>query len=140
LFAASACLAGCGSPDDQRPPQWSYIYPAIIQPSCATASCHSDLTQRSGVDLGDADLAINQLVCRHYVITCPAVNTMDMCNNNALVTVPPAADCATRAVDDSQILRQMRAQGALRMPPDFALPNADIDLIAQWIQMGAQNN
>jgi hypothetical protein len=49
LVAASA--AGCGGSVDNRPAKWSYIYPVIIQPNCATANCHSTLTQRDKLNL-----------------------------------------------------------------------------------------
>ncbi len=32
------------------------------------------------------------------------------------------------------------ADGAPRMPPDFALPEADIELIEQWITNGANDD
>jgi hypothetical protein len=111
VLAASVALAGCGSTDD-RPPTWSYIYPAIIEPSCATASCHSDIVRRSGVDLGSKSVAYDQLTMRHFVIP----------------TVPA----------DSEIVHLMRAEGARRMPPDFALPEVDIQLIEAWIMAGAK--
>jgi hypothetical protein len=138
VFAISlgAFVAGCGTDvlnpqDDPRPPTWSYIYPAIIQPSCATASCHSDFTARSGVSLGYNDGAYYQLVCRHFVVGC-----MPNCPGEPAY----GPDCMTRAVDDSQLLHQLRADGAPRMPPDFALPDVDIRLISTWISLGAQEN
>jgi hypothetical protein len=106
-----ASLAGCGDETDTRPAEWGYIYPAIIEPSCATASCHSDIVRRSGVNLGDIDTAYNQLHDRFFVIP----------NNSA----------------QSEVISLMRAQGARRMPPDFALPETDIKLIAKWIDAGA---
>jgi hypothetical protein len=111
--AASVALAGCGSADD-RPPTWSYLYPAIVEPSCATASCHSDITQRSGVDLGSIDVAYHALFDRHFVIPMSPV--------------------------DSEVVHLMRADGARRMPPDFALPEVDIQLFEAWITAGAGNN
>jgi Planctomycete cytochrome C len=113
LATALAALAGCGSTDD-RPPQWSVIYPAIIEPSCATASCHSDFTKRAGLDLGSKSTAWHQLSDRHFVI--PGKPT------------------------DSSVLYLLRALGARRMPPDFALPEVDIQLIDQWVIDGAQND
>jgi hypothetical protein len=112
LFA----LSGCGSQTDERlaHAQWSYIYPAIIQPSCATASCHSDITQRSGVDLYSKDVAYDQLVNRHY----------------AVPNHPEA----------SELIFLMKAKGARRMPPDFAVPEVDIDLISAWITAGAKQD
>ena len=54
-FAALALVVsaavGCGGSVDNRPAKWSYIYPVIIQPNCATANCHSTLSQRKGVKL-----------------------------------------------------------------------------------------
>jgi hypothetical protein len=136
-LAASIVVAGCGSAQDDRPPQWSFIYPAIIQPSCATASCHSDFTRRAGVNFGYSSEAYFQMVCRHFVVACPAVGTTDPCTGEAATT---AANCSMNAVMDSQVLYQLRAEGASRMPPDFALPDADIELISSWIAAGAQND
>jgi hypothetical protein len=135
-FAISlgAVAVGCGSPDPDntvRPAQWSFIYPAIIQPSCATASCHSDFTRRSGVNFADADEAFYQLACRHFVVSCATT---------CMGQPAPGPNCAATAVQDSQLLHQLRADGAPRMPPDFALPDVDIDLIAKWIANGANQD
>ena len=127
-IGSSFLLSGCGSADDQRPAQWSYIYPAIIEPSCATASCHSDFTRRAGVNFGFSDEAYFQLTQRHFVVQCAA---------------PPATPdpgCLARAVEDSEVMHLMRAEGASRMPPDFPLPDADIQLIGAWIANNALNN
>jgi hypothetical protein len=113
-LAAGALLQGCGNESEDRPPQWSYIYPAIIQPSCATASCHSDLTRRSGVNLGTEPEAWFQLVCRHFAVP--------------------------NSSKQSEVVFLMNAQGANRMPPDFALPEADINLISAWIDAGAADD
>jgi hypothetical protein len=127
-LAASLSLPGCGAEADDRPAQWSYIYPAIIEPSCATASCHSDFTRRAGVNLGYSDEAYFQMVDRHYVVQC---------------AVPPATPdptCLARAAADSAVIHLMRAEGASRMPPDFALPDVDIRLIEAWIGQNALDN
>jgi hypothetical protein len=102
---------GCGSAEDNRPAEWAYIYPSIIEPSCATASCHSRAADRSGVDLSSMDEAYFQLVGRHFVVP----------NNTT----------------DSALMYLLNAQGVRRMPPDFALPKDDIDLIGRWIGSGA---
>jgi hypothetical protein len=114
-LVSGVLLQGCGNDSEDRPATWSYIYPAIIQPSCATASCHSDFTQRSGVNLGVGDEAWRQLVCRHFAIPGHS--------------------------NQSEVIALMNAAGAMRMPPDFALPGADIALIATWIDAnGAAND
>jgi hypothetical protein len=112
---APLSLSGCGSDTDDRPAQFSYIYPAIIEPSCATASCHSNYTREAGVNFGlDSDEAYYQLIARHFVTPSD-----------------PA---------DSELIYLLKAQGARRMPPDFALPEVDIDLISTWITAGAAQN
>lgn len=105
-------LSGCGSDTDTRPVTWSFIYPAIIEPSCATASCHSNFTRRAGVNFGDSDEAFFQMVNRHFV--------------------------APGFPEQSEVISLMRAQGARRMPPDFALPEADIQTVELWIKNGAK--
>jgi hypothetical protein len=106
-------LSGCGGADN-RPARWSFIAPAIVEPSCATVSCHSTVTDRAGVTLEPSDVAFHTLVDRHFVIQ----------------GVP----------DLSEMVALMRAQGSQRMPPDFALPEVDIALIEQWITNGANND
>lgn len=108
-------VAGCGGADG-RPAQWSYIYPAIIEPSCATASCHSDFTRRAGVNFGYKQEAYDQLTLRHFIAPCAA---------------PPCDP------NQSELMYLLQAKGARRMPPDFALPNVDIAIIFDWIQDGA---
>ena len=70
LFAA-----GCGGTADTRPATWSYISSAIVQPSCATANCHSKLAKRSGVVLDGMQDGWSQLVCRHFVVPSMAADS-----------------------------------------------------------------
>jgi hypothetical protein len=111
LFAC--VLAGCGGAEN-RPPNWSFIAPAIIEPSCATVSCHSAVAQRSGVVLDTRASAYNTLIVRHFVIPFDK--------------------------DTSELVALLRAAGSQRMPPDFPLPEADIELIEEWITRGASND
>ena len=57
LVLLAAAAAGCGGSVDSRPAKWSYIAPIIIEPNCATANCHSALTQRKMVQLDKIDLS-----------------------------------------------------------------------------------
>jgi hypothetical protein len=107
----AALLAGCGGSTDDRPPSWSFIAPAIMEPSCATASCHSDIAQRAGVNLSTPNFGYASLVGRNYVV--PLHPEM------------------------SSLMSLLRADGTRRMPPDFALPERDIMLIQTWIADGA---
>lgn len=115
---------GCGSSTDNRPATWSYVSTAILQPSCATANCHSALAQRAQVDLETRAAGYRSLVDRHFVIS------------------PNAAPALTadERVERSQVINLMHAEGNLRMPPDMPLPETDIQLVASWIRDGALNN
>ena len=110
---ALAGAAGCGGATDDRPAKWSFIAATIMQPMCATASCHSSFVKRAGIDLHDRNTGYHSLVDRLFVIP----------------TNP----------DASAVVTIMRGQGSIRMPPDFPLPEADIELIEQWITDGATN-
>jgi hypothetical protein len=112
LLILAFAVIGCGSSADSRPKKWSFISPVIIQPSCATANCHSQLAQRSGVALDSAYDGYDQLVNRHFV--------------------------ERNDPDGSALIGLLRGQGSRRMPPDFPLPDADIELIASWIADGAK--
>ena len=48
LLAGALALAACAASDD-RPRTWAYLYPAVVAPSCATATCHSALAARAGI-------------------------------------------------------------------------------------------
>lgn len=116
-IGALLSLAGCGGVTDDRPAKWSFISPAIIVPSCATASCHSAIAERGGVDLHDRVMGYKHLHDRNFAT--PAV-----------VGMPETAP----------LVFLLRAQGTRRMPPDFPLPLEDIELIQKWIAAGAPNN
>jgi hypothetical protein len=103
--------AGCGSQDEERPATWNYIATAIIEPNCATANCHSNLAQRSGVQLDRENRAYHALVDRFFVIPGDPAN--------------------------SALMYLLNGEGTRRMPPDFPLADQDIALIAQWIKNGA---
>ena len=114
VVAAVVAAIGCGSAVDDRPHKWSFISATIVEPSCATVNCHSQLAARAGVDLHDRATGWHDLTTRMFVNP----------------TTP----------EQSEILFLMRAQGATRMPPDVPLPEADIVLIENWIKDGALNN
>jgi hypothetical protein len=110
-FIALCLLAGavgCGCAVDDRPAKWSFISATIIEPSCATANCHSAITQRASVDLSEPNVGYHTLIDRRFAI--PGDTT-----------------------ESSSLFHLMKGQGSLRMPPDAPLPGADIDLISRWI-------
>jgi hypothetical protein len=117
LVAVAALALGCGDATDDRPARWSFISATIMEPSCATVNCHSAVANRAAIDLHDRATGYNDLVGRSFVYPGDA-------------SVPGM----------SPLLYLLKGQGSLRMPPDGALPQADIDLIDKWIKAGAKND
>lgn len=120
VLAVSA--AACAS---ERPPDWDYVYTAIIRPSCATAACHSSTVRQSGLDLSTRDVAYRTLVRRP-------------CGSLA----PPAPSAGGLNVDPghpetSAVMYWLRGENNQTMPPDFPLPATEIDAIERWILDGA---
>lgn len=125
---AATMVAGCGSTDD-RPATWSFVSTAILEPSCATANCHSAIAARASVDLSDRAAGYRSLVGGNYVISRLAVTDAN----------------GVEMTDDQRVARSavpqlMRAVGNLRMPPDLPLPEVDIELFEKWIRTGATND
>lgn len=98
---------GCGGASDSRPHTWAYISPVIIQPNCATANCHSALTHKFMLDLSTT--------------TSKGVALMSSLAKGETL---------------SMLLRGT-LPGVQRMPPDFPLADADIELIEAWGAAGA---
>jgi hypothetical protein len=109
--ALALCLLAlaCESPAD-RPLEWSYIHPAIIAPSCATSSCHSELTEVADLALEDAGPALDELLSRQYILP---------------------------GDPQSPLLYLLEGDERPLMPPDAPLPAADVALIRDWIAAGA---
>jgi hypothetical protein len=103
-------VAGCIDPDE-RPATWSYVHAAIIEPGCATPTCHGSLGARAGIVLQERDGAYRLLIDERYV-------------------VPGSAS-------SSRLMFQLEGQETALMPPDAPLPAADVDLVRAWIVDGA---
>src|ERR1041384_1681183 len=108
--ASLAFLAGCADEVDQRPATWSYLFPAIVEPSCAGVACHSKFSRTAGLELADADRSYPALLTRLVVPGSP---------------------------EQSKLVYLLRGLEAPRMPPDGALPEPDIALLERWISGGA---
>jgi hypothetical protein len=83
----------------------------VIEPGCATSSCHSELAATADVRLDDADVAYRDLIDRQYVLP---------------------------GDPDSPLMFLLEGDERERMPPDAPLPQADIDLVRLWIENGAE--
>jgi hypothetical protein len=131
LLLAAVGVTGCGGLDDNRPPEWSYISPAIIQSNCATSSCHSRGAAVAGLDLSTAEAGWNDLLKQRLPrVTGSPMQRADVPRQLVIPGNP----------SQSRVVNMMRAFGAARMPPDRPLAEADIALIEEWILRGAQND
>ncbi|HEY0710721.1 MAG TPA: hypothetical protein VGG33_28210 [Polyangia bacterium] len=123
-------LAACGG-EENRPASWEYISPAIIQPNCATSSCHSRAAAVAGLDLSETGEGYRSLMEQKL----PVRPDTDYKGNN-----PPRVLVVPGNPQQSRIINMMRGFGASLMPPDRPLPEADIALVEAWILAGAQND
>ena len=127
LLLGPVLLVACGG-EETRPATWSYISPAIIQPNCATSSCHNAGAAVAGLDLSTADSGYADLMEQKL----------------APVEGKPLREEAPRQMivpgnpEQSRVVNMLRAIGAYRMPPDRPLAEADIRLIEEWILLGAE--
>ena len=133
---SSVCLSGCGV--DTRPAEWAYISPVIMQPNCATSSCHSRGAAVAGLDFSDVDRGYTSLTGLKVWIAdpvgmegCTSISGTTVCQRNFRPLVTPYNP------GQSRLVNMLRARDATRMPPDRPLPEADIELVEQWIRNGA---
>jgi hypothetical protein len=140
---AALTLGACGQVDD-RPATWSYLSPAIFQPTCATSSCHGPAAAVSGLDFSTPDRGYSSLTrLWSWVVVapgagappsgvpCATVNGTFVCEQMLRPLVTPYDPAGSRLVN------MLRAWGAPRMPPDRPLTEPDIELVERWILNGA---
>ena len=131
LLVLAAVTGACGSEEDLRDPVWGYISPVIIQPNCATSSCHSKGAAVAGLDLSTAQAGYNSLMAQKLPPVMGGQPTRSSVTRRLVTPGNPT---------ESRIVNMMRAYGAPRMPPDRPLSEADIALVEQWILAGANND
>ena len=141
-LALAVVSQGCGGADD-RPAVWGFISPEIMQPNCATTSCHGPAAAVSGLDFSTPERGYTSLTGLWVWLVVPDGGA-----------VPPGVPCTTMngTVTCEQMLRplvtpydpegstlvnSLRARDLSRMPPDRPLAEADIELIERWILNGA---
>jgi len=125
LILGLVLAAGCGGEDD-RPATWSYIHPAVIQPNCATVSCHSKDNAQAGIRLHSPASAYSALVGR-------------ACGGTTTAPGQPSGNfVAPGDPNRSRLVHLLLGEEVSRsMPPDRLLPMADVELIEEWILGGA---
>jgi hypothetical protein len=129
----AAVTGACGGEEDDRDPVWGYISPAIIQPNCATSSCHSKASAVAGLDFSTLDTGYTSLCAdaKHCLHLAERMTSMERPPRQMVIPYNP---------EESRVIHMMRATGARRMPPDRPLAEADIQLIERWILNGAKND
>jgi hypothetical protein len=129
--------------EDERPPEWEYLSPAILQPNCATASCHSPGAAVAGLDFSTPARGYTSLMGLWVWIVdpngtadanCRSIEGRVVCQRAFRPLVVPYNP------GQSRLVHMLRARGARRMPPDRPLPEADIRLIERWILEGAKSS
>jgi hypothetical protein len=133
VLLSVAAVAGCGG-EENRPAVWSYISPAIIQPNCATSSCHSKAAAVSGLDFSTRDSGYQGLTNQPGIgQMLPSVTKGDDRDKLPRQLILPGNP------DESRMLQMLKSDATWRMPPDRPLAAADIALIERWILLGATN-
>jgi hypothetical protein len=132
-------LLGCGA--DDRPAEWGYISPVILQPSCATVSCHSRASAAAGLDFSDPERGWTSLMgLKVWIVdpqgtnNCRTIDGQVVCQRDFRPLVTPYNP------EQSRLVNMLRGRGASLMPPDRPLPEADIHLIERWIRVGAPHH
>jgi hypothetical protein len=139
----ASLVAGCSN--SPLPAEWGYISPAIFQPSCATQSCHSSAAAVAGLDFSDPDRGYQSLTALWVwvpnptpmdldTLSCGVVDGQQVCEQRLRPLVTPYDP------DQSRLVNMLRARDASRMPPDRPLPEAQIELVEQWILDGAKRS
>jgi hypothetical protein len=127
-FLVLAGLMGACGGEEVRDPVWGYISPALIQPNCATSSCHSKAAAVAGLDLSTMESGYTSLIKLH------------LAPRGTLKVEPPRPMVVPGNPTESRVVHMLRANGADRMPPDRPLAEADIELIESWILNGAKDD
>ena len=119
-----AMLAGaCGHVTDDRPATLEYISDTILAPSCATAECHSAFKREVG-DVFDTPASTRRTIVSNQLVAYP----------DDVADPAHAFLITTLTVGSPSILRP--GSGNVRMPYDAPMPDADIQLIEDWIALG----
>jgi hypothetical protein len=137
-LAVLAFTQGCDS--NGRTATWAYISPVIMQPNCATGSCHSPAAAAAGLDFSTPDSGYTSLTGLWLWVNDPTMVGQPGCGMAAgTIVCEKKYRPLVTPFDPSQsrLISVLRGRNAPRMPPDRPLDEADIELIETWILNGA---
>lgn len=119
IGALLGASGACGVTDD-RPRTLEYITQTILAPTCAAAQCHSAFKREVGDEFDTVDATRRTIV------------------NNGLVNPgSPGSSFLYQSITTGVPSLLNPGSGTVRMPFDAPMPDADVALIAAWIQDGA---
>jgi hypothetical protein len=139
-LAVLAPLPGCLGQQDSRPATWSFLSAAIMQPNCASASCHSRPVAAAGLDFSSPLRGFTSLTGLWIWIVDPEGAPGQGCRELDGTTVCQREHRSLMVPFDpaqSRLIQLMRAGTTPRMPPDRPLAEVDIRLVEHWILDGA---
>src|SRR5690606_35868496 len=113
----------CGVEVDDRPLELDYLTAAIFEPTCAATQCHSTFRQAGGLIFDSPEHVRASLQSNFYV----RFNSADYDPDN------PARAPIIRWVTELDPF----GIGVGRMPFDAPMPNRDVELLMEWISVGA---
>jgi hypothetical protein len=133
-----AFASGCSS--EGRSATWPYISAVIIQPNCATGSCHSPAAAAAGLDFSTPDKGYTSLTGLWIWVNDPTMAGQPGCGHAAgTIVCEKEYRPLVTPYDPSQsrLVNVLRGRDAPIMPPNRPLDEADIELIETWILNGA---
>lgn len=117
-----ALLVACGTTNDDRPRTIGYVTEAILVPTCGLAECHATFSQNRGIVFDTVAGARASLV--HNLISFDSIKFDPANPNNAGLII------WITQIDPLGL-------GIGRMPFDSPMPNADVNLLKEFIREGA---
>jgi len=113
----TAVLVGCASGPDDRPVTADYLSATIFVPACGRAACHSATTASHGYPFDT--VASSNASLKQLVTTGGATGGNGRGHRDLLSTIGASSN----------------APHSL-MPPDDPLPEADLELVRRWADLG----
>lgn len=108
----------CGAATDDRPRTLQYITDTILAPTCAVAECHSAFKREVGDQFDTLEAT------RLSIVANDLVNIGEPMSSTLYRSITVGASRPGRNTP-------------VRMPFDAPMPDADVQLIGDWIQEGA---
>lgn len=123
-FACAALLlAACGTEQDDRPLELPYLTQAIFAPTCGTAQCHSTFA-RAAMQVFDTPDGVRRTLVDKRLIQFDSekYDPAEPANANLIIWITETDPFG---------------RGIGRMPLDAPMPNRDVQLLQEWISVGA---